>query len=381
MKVSHTQVSTYLQCGEKWRLQYEEKLRGPTLGSPLFFGRAIDAAIGRVLLDKKKQLTDTEIMIKDMDDIELFDSHMQSTVFNYETIQLDKHHAPRYSASDVDLQLLLPVDYNNISKFASECGILVAPSEIGSLLDDMNHRRKVDKKILDQTDQCVYNYICWNALRRKGHLLIEAFKQQVYPLIGEVLTLQEAVSLKDGSDELIGFIDMIATFTDDPTTPYVIDLKTASKAYKEDSVRTSDQLALYCEYKQMDKAAFIVIEKTLRKKAPQVRIQIIKDTIPQRQIDDTFDKISKTIENIENRIFDKNKESCYAFGKQCDYYGLCHFGSHKNLVSFKGVENGSKQSEGSEGGKLEAQAETSGTNGSREASGGAGQDISGGTTV
>ena len=376
MKVSHTQVSTYQLCGEKWRLQYEEKLRGLTLGSALFFGKALDAAIGRLFLDKKKTLTDDEKMIITMSAEEIFEAHMESTVFNYETIKLAKHEVPRYSSADLNQDLLTPVDLKNIVEFCQENGVIVSPTEIFVLLDDMKQRMKESKEILDKEDQQIYNYVHWCSLRRKGYLLLDAFNQQIIPLIGEVYTVQEAVSFKDGNDELIGYIDLVASFVDEPGVPYVIDLKTSSKAYKEDSVRTSDQLALYCEYKHMDKAAFIVVEKSLRKRPPRVRISVIKDTIPQSQIDKTFDVISNTIEKIQQRKFDKNKEACYAFGRKCDYYGLCHFGSHKGIVSFKGVDNGSKQSEGSEGGKLETQAETSGTDGGGETAGRGGQNFS-----
>ena len=65
IRLSNSSVEKYEQCGEKWRLHYKEKIRADFAPSPLFYGSALDEAFNRLLLVKKKELTEDEsIMMK-----------------------------------------------------------------------------------------------------------------------------------------------------------------------------------------------------------------------------------------------------------------------------------------------------------------------------
>jgi hypothetical protein len=193
-----------------------------------------------------------------------------------------------------------------------------------------------NKAGLDKAEQLVYNNIAWTSLRRKGPLLISAFKEQILPQIEEVYSIQEPVTLPDENDEFVGFIDFVASFVHSPGVKYVVDLKTSSRAYKEDSVKESDQLSCYSEYKNIRNCAYVVLVKELKKKEPRVKTQIICDEIPQAQVDKTFDKISNVFYGISSNTYEKcyekgDDKGCFAFGKKCQYFNYCRTGELKNL--------------------------------------------------
>ena len=49
----------------------------------------------------------------------------------------------------------------------------------------------------------------------------------------------------DDNDEIIGYIDFIARFKEDPENIYIVDNKTSSKKYKPEELTESNQLHLY----------------------------------------------------------------------------------------------------------------------------------------
>jgi len=333
MRISHSQKETYLTCGYKWKLHYQDRLRSTKIGSALFFGSAIDAGLNRLLLAKKKNLTEEEKSSLSKSALQTFKDAFRIVDINGKSHDVSSSLLVSYFNSDLDITLLSIKEIDELIKFADFLEIdFNCVNDIHYFIDECKLTFKAKKKLADQ-EQRLFNYMCWKSLIAKGTMLIQEYEHTILPKIHEVFEIQTKVKLEDGEDIFIGFIDVILSFKSAPNVKYVTDNKTSSKPYKEDSVRTSPQLAAYCEYAQLDKAAFIVVEKKIRKRHPKVRINIIKDDMPNQQIQDTFESVTNVIQDINEKKFDKNYDSCYAYGRKCAYYEYCRTGKiDKGLI-------------------------------------------------
>lgn len=304
MRISHSSKETYLTCGQKWKLRYQDKLRPKTVSSALVFGSAIDEAFNHILLKKKKILTKKEkLNLANFTAAEIFERKITKGLINDEPVNFEeKPDLIEYYKSDFDAEI-----FQKTFKYLydSEC-----------LEEDIPYSQK-----------------CWLTLYGKGLMIVDAYEKEILPLIEEIYSIQEKVELVDGDDIFVGYIDFVASFKDEPDVRYICDNKTSSRPYSTDSVKNSDQLASYAEYLGIKRAAYIVAEKKIRKKEPRVRINVIRDIISEEQLNITFDKISEAFYAItHDENFEKNFDSCFTFGKKCEYYNYCRTGSLKNLV-------------------------------------------------
>lgn len=333
MKLSNSAVNKYFECPRKYKYHYIDRLRTNRISSALFFGCAIDEAVNVMLLRKKKKHTKEEKKLFKLNPIEVFNDYMSKFDSNGDKVSIAKSERVDYYKSDCDVTMLTKGDSKNIAEFANTLNY-----EINDISNFVKECQK--EKNINVDAKRIYNYICWLSLYRKGVMMLEQYEKRVLPLIHEVHGIQIKVDLKDSDDSYIGYIDFVASFTDDKQIKYVVDNKTSSRPYSTDSVLESHQLASYCEYMNIYKAAYIVVEKKIRKRKPRVRISIVKGDITDNQLVATFNRITKAYENIEEKIFDKNEDSCYNYGRQCDYFQYCHYGKKgKHLVKL-GAKNG-----------------------------------------
>lgn len=164
----------------------------------------------------------------------------------------------------------------------------------------------------------------FNSLYWKAEILINEYRTQVFPKIKKVIAVQEPVSLKNSDgDEIPGFLDIIVEWEDGKT--YLLDHKTSSAKYTENSASESPQLALYHyiakdKYK-IDGVGYIVLPKKLRKKSPYVDIQIILDTLKEGIEDEVIEDFDRINTLISNKVFDKKHN---LNGK----YGPCPYSSY-----------------------------------------------------
>lgn len=346
VRLSNSSKDKYLQCSEKWRLHYQEKIRSKYLPSSLLFGTAFDDALGRLLLEKKKNLTTEEKKLMEQSPEFIFDINFGKKEHNRETFNVPKSEYVQYSKKDYDQSMIDDFALDRIEEFAKELGLEVDRNNYDDYIQECRGIFKNKQKI-DKDEQQLYNFIHWYSLRNKGIYLLEKYKEVVLPLIHEVYSIQRMVNLQDGEDQYIGYIDFEASFTDDPDTIYTIDNKTAStmRAYGEGCVERSPQLASYCEFTERNTAAYIVVEKELRKRDPRFRIHIIKGEIPEETFEQVFDEIEEVKELIKAEEFHKldNKKECFFYGKPCEYVDFCwNDGNMKGLVNLKEESDGDK---------------------------------------
>lgn len=331
IQLSHSAVNKYNECSEKYRLHYIEKLRTKFCSSALFFGSACDRAFERHLIEKKDTLTNEEKSMLNKTAIELFDEQFSKATNAVGELDIAKSEYAQYFNSDIDVSLLTQDDLLDAQNWASELGF--EEIDVDTFISDVKDARKA-KKPLSEDETKLFNYICWMSLRRKGHILVEAYKADIMPHILKVHSIQERVELTEGKHKYIGFIDFTAEFVDEPGVVYVCDNKTSSMAYSEDSVKESGQLASYCEWKGVDKAAYVVVEKKLRKRNPRHRTQIVRDEIPEETYEKVFDNVGEVLYNVEQQVFEKKEDSkdCFFFGRKCDYFNKCWKDNPEGLV-------------------------------------------------
>lgn len=317
-RLSHSAAEKYRTCSEMYRLHYIDKIRPDSAGSALFFGGAIDEGLNRLLLEKKPNLTKEEKELMKKTPEEVFLENFREFKLNGEIIDIRQSEKAEYFKSDLDTSVLEDDDYEKLREFDPEV------EDHEAYIEQIQESIK-NKETLAPEDKRLYNFICWLSLRKKGLMLIEAYRQDIFPEIHTVFSIQERVHLpNDNGDYIIGFIDAVVSFNDAPERKVVLDNKTSSTKYKDDSVKTSPQLATYNEFMGLDYAAYAVVEKKLRKKEPRTRTQLIIDKVAESTYDETFDMYEDVLMGIKNEEFEKNYESgCFQFGRPCPYYRYC----------------------------------------------------------
>ena len=324
INVSYSALECYEQCSEKYRIRYEDRLTSEKIPSPLFFGTAIDAAVELLLLKKKVMLNDKELdLLLTEDAYSVFDKTMKEQNGHL----LERNPLCEYFYSDFDSSVLTKEDYKSLTK------------TYPSILDWEEFFIYCKKYIkthgeLKIGSRIAFNNLCWLSLYRKGELMLAAYEKDILPEIAEVFDIQKDIALiNESGDKLRGKIDFIASFKDDPNTRYLVDNKTSSAAYKDDSVATSTQLAIYCEAENCDRGAYAVMEKKLRIKEPRARTQLIKDKVSDEQKQKVFDKVEIQLNNISRREFHKkdSPKDCHFFGRKCEFFDLCWHGSVDGL--------------------------------------------------
>jgi len=332
MRISYSGQSMYSTCPYKYKLHYIERLRGPNIPSPLFFGSALDEAFSHLLATKKLELSEEELTAQLTETPEtIFEKKMLEITHNGEVVKLSVSPFAEYFASDFSPEL---INKNHLKQLQS----VEKSFTLVDFLDFHEQSREIlkAKQKLDLEDKILYNYMNWLSLVEKGKLMISAYRTDILPQISEVFSIQKKVSIfNESGDEINGLIDFTASFADQPDTTYVCDNKTSSKPYQADSVVTSEQLSTYCEAENLKTAAYVVIEKKLFKNSPKIRSQIIKSAIPEETFQKTFDNFEKTVYNIENGNFPKDNSGCFAFGRTCEFYRYCKHGKKDGLVQLE----------------------------------------------
>jgi len=278
-----------------------------------------------------------------------------------------------YANSDFDSDLLYEADYQSIKEILGE------QYDIGvdSILE--NYKKLSERKSVSgigsfsQSDLSFYNYMNWLSMRRKGYLMLTAYKKKVLPKITKVHEVQKKVSLtNEHGDEIVGFVDLIADIKDVGTV--ILDNKTSAREYADDSVITSAQLslymhALYSQY-QTRNAGYIVMRKGVIKNRTKIcskcgydgsgarhktcsnviegvrcngewtetfdfdiNIQFIINEIPEQTETIVLENSDTINESIKAGLFPRNLNSCdNYYGGKCVYFDLCYKNKPNGLI-------------------------------------------------
>lgn len=314
-KFSFTSIEKYNRCPALYKYHYIDKIRSNKTPSALLFGNSIDLAINRILLEKKKNLTDLEKESLNSSEYDIFLKEFKSD----QEIE--------YTKKDLDLNLIK---------------------------DEEAHFDERTKSFL--------------SLQRKAKLLLEQYRIQVFPKIIEVVSIQSEKALDDGTGNLLTTkTDFICHWLT-PGNIVLFDNKTASAPYPKDAVNRSSQLMIYSEAEEITQCGFIVLIKDVKSKRvatcqkcgyvtgnksdscinkvlgkrckgaykeefrSEVRIQELVAYIDDSESTTIFDSIESSVESIQSGYFDKNQDSCYQYGRKCDLWNWCKHGKMEGLV-------------------------------------------------
>jgi hypothetical protein len=353
-----------MTCGESYRLHYIEKIRPKVHSAALVFGSAIDAALNVLLVPDGR------------DPEALFEKTFTETDINGVQVYVPTYADLVYQTNDFDPDLLTEIDYQIIEEKFKETHPArnTAYLEIYQALKKRKSESGFDS--LDNTEKALFNLINWLCMRRKGLLMLQAYRKKVLPKIEKVHATQKYVALTNSEgDSVVGYVDLIADIKDIGTV--ILDNKTASMEYDKDSVLTSPQLSLYVHMLEAEyntrKAGYIVMRKTIiknRKKVcnkcghdgsggrhktcdaivdnkrcngewtetidPDVYIQFITDTIPEQTEKIVLENMDTANEAIKSGHFTRNFNSCHNFyGSRCPYFQKCYYGNDKDLIDMK----------------------------------------------
>lgn len=283
IQLSYSAAQKYINSPLSFFLHYYLKLRPIEQGSALAFGASIDGGLNALLTDLRDGRTPSLDRA-----IAMFDTEFSQ----YKALEI------KYSKADLDMDVLTSDDLNFISA----------------------------------NPEFPMANLC---LKRKGHLILSAYVDQVLPKLEKVILVQHPVTLtNEMGDNLIGVVDLVAKVEG---KTYIFDNKTSSIKYAEDAANDSEQLATYFEalkdqYK-IDGVGFIVIPKHIRKrKEPRVPIEMKFGSISENVLSETFQMYEKVLDGIKNGYFQCS--GCNESPWPCPYRRYCD-SDGKDLTGLK----------------------------------------------
>lgn len=281
VRISHTQKELFLNSPRAWFNKYMLGLKEEVMGSPLFFGSNVE--VGVEVLLQGGSLEEAH---------KAFEKAMKRYQVNGKWVDLATSDKVRYNKADFHEHLFTAKE-----------------------LDDMSTKTQQFK--------------AHQSLIRSGKMMITEFHEKIQPNIKKVISTQEYFCIKNPvGDEIMGYADIICEWEDGRLL--VPDLKTSSQPYKADAVQTMEkgsQTAIYYEALKekypLDGTGFLVLEKKVRKREPQMRSQIILDTPSDEIIDKTLDQYDQVIHDIKQGYFPCKSPECNRFGQKCCYNKFC----------------------------------------------------------
>jgi hypothetical protein len=352
IKLSHSSVQRYSTCGESFRLHYIQKLRPKVTSASLLLGSALDEALNCLLLKDNN------------DPYKVFEEKWSVGYINKNRVEIKDSLQVVYAKSDLDTTILTELDIKDINDYFKKTDLINHPvyKEEKDLIKTVIKRKEQENYLnFSEVEKRLFNFINWTCLKRKGILILDAYKIEVLPRIKKVIAVQKPVEFEnDEGDGITGIIDLIAELDDGNV--YILDNKSSSRPYEQDSVITSPQLAIYAHHEGIDRAGFIVFQKSIKKDKHRVceicgnvednnRVKtcsaiinnkrcngnFIEKITPRAEIQIILDKVNPNLINmvmknfedvnvlVNQGVFLKNLRSCTdTYGGYCPYYKYCH---------------------------------------------------------
>ncbi len=110
----------------------------------------------------------------------------------------------------------------------------------------------------------------------------------------------------------------------------LVDNKTAARPYPKNSVKKSDQLAIYNEFHPVEYCGYIVFHKKL--KDNKIKWQFLIDKIEEEKKQQVFDEVDQALHDIKAEKFNRNRRSCNMYGKRCIFYNACFNNDYTGLI-------------------------------------------------
>lgn len=373
-KLSHSQIQRYLQCPRSYDLYYNKRLREKSATAFLALGSAIDESLNTILLDYKKNKKVT-VNYKDV-----FDKNWETIKINNEVYPLFDCTLVGYAKADFVPEVLTDEDIQFINAKIIELTPSYQNQNLSELKEFLDKRRENRKQEpFFEEEHKVLNIINYLSLRRKAHLMLDAYVRDIIPEIEEVRDIQLKIELESDTEEsLIGYVDTVVKFKGENEYT-VLDNKTSASPYSPDKVLHSEQLSIYTFALGLKRAAYAVMWKTLKlnvektckncgyvtdsshktcnneidgldkkgnikkvrcngewqeKYLPEAKTQLLVDYVTEKVQNIVIENISDVSMAINAKIFYKNHEKCSNFyGNVCPFIKLCWTGKDDSLIT------------------------------------------------
>ena len=206
--------------------------------------------------------------------------------------------------------------------------------------------------------------------------MIDTFEKEFKPMVTHTWATEEETRLEnEEGDVSIGYADAVVSLKD-YSKPVVLDFKTASRPYADNSVRYSVQLSQYLhslgnKYQNTRYAGYVVFLKNIIKNrvkicsscgfdgtgakhktcnnevngkrcnsdwketlSPKAEMQMIIDEIPESNENFIIDNIDNVNRALKTGIYTKNVNGCFdnGFGRPCEFQKLCWNNDTTNLT-------------------------------------------------
>jgi hypothetical protein len=358
IRLSHSSATKYQGCAKAWQLHYQKGLRSRYQSAALLFGSAIDKAAEEYVASRNLPKA-----------LKVFGEMWDEQEINGELTKLFDSPKIVYSNSDYDSELIAKSDYPILAEAAGTDNFF-------ETIDQLYKRKEqVGFKYLKAEEKILLNKANWLCARQKGRLMVMEFAAIVEKNVEEVLGTQVKVELEnDDGDTIIGYADFVFKWKG-VDEPVIFDLKTSTKIYDDDAVKTSPQVSLYVfslshNYGNTRKAGFIVLNKQLRKNRkkvckvcghdgsggthktcnniidekrcggeweqsihPTVNTQILIEDVSEILVERVIENFNEVNKGIKAEVFPRNFGECMKYkGLPCAYYDLCHSNKEDDLI-------------------------------------------------
>lgn len=360
MKTSYSQSNMYIQCPMAWSFKYIHKYDSLTEGASLAFGSAVDAAVMDMLEGK------TEYLLT-------FKDKWFNAIRNRKPYPIFDNPNIVYSHADFDEQVLEDKDFYQMSAWAKELNFNIEKEDVVSKFKEIDKQKKNPYKNLTKEEQVYFNRCSWLSLKRKGILLIDAFKEQFYPRVKKVISTQKFGNISDPNegDRIMGYIDMVLEI-EGFDKPVIFDLKTAARPYKKEQIELTEQLTLYAAMKgeeyNTNLVGYVVLVKNIgnestytcskcgnvrtgrhktcnamvrednvvdrmtrcdgewiEKKILKPEVQVLVEEKSPEQISSLLQDYGNIIFAMKNNVIYRDISKCHAwYGGRCSYFEACH---------------------------------------------------------
>jgi len=360
IKTSYSQNSTYKSCPKFWSWKYEYGFEPEGEGSSLYFGSAVDDAITALLEGKNNYLT-------------IFSDRWFSSFREGKPYPIFDNLDVNFAYTDFDALVLKKEDIDNMKKWVKRLN-LNYKDPVDAYKEIVKIKKNLYKKIKED-ELRYFNRVSWLSLKRKGELLIEAFKNEVLPNIKNVVSTQSWGNIRDGvtGDKITGKLDMVLEY-EGYDKPVIFDLKTSARPYTDEQLELTEQLTLYSamvgEKYNTNLVGYIVLVKALAripeefcsdcgyekekgsrfrtcnneingsrcggswkkkiKLKPQIQVMVKKKS--QEEINQLLLDYGNIIHAMKEKIVYRNQDKCNNwYGSRCCYYDACYKNDFSNL--------------------------------------------------
>lgn len=355
-RLSISQATRAGECMKSWEYWYLQGLRPQAQSAALLFGSALDAALSALVMGQSQE----EVW-------GTFEKMWRVQNVNGKATNLPKCTEIVYAESDFDEDLLTEADRSTIKDVYK---LEDLSAEIKKVYEEKEYFGFAG---LPPERKEFLNFINWHCLYRKAGFMLQAVREEVLPNIEHVYSVQEKITLDNGQDSIIGFIDLVAKWKG-IEKPVVLDWKSSTKEYDKDAVLVSPQLSLYMhavseKYENTRFAGYIVLHKKIAKNktkicskcgndgtgkthktcdaehsgvrckgdwnvtvSPKARTQVLIDEIPVQTEDIVLDNMDYINQAIKNGVFHRNFNACIKAWGKCPFYNKCYKGSDEGLI-------------------------------------------------